>query len=184
VGRMPGQRPRDIETYKPPIKEPAMRGRSTLSLFAFGLLLTSCGGDGEDVEVAEQAPADSASMEMPGMSGGMGAMNGNGAGMMTMADMEAHMAAMRGASGDSLRAMMARHRQMAMQMMATMDSTHSQMGMPTDSAWVATRDSLRMDLDRMEGMSPEQMAAFHDEHHRRMRRMLEMHTAATGARPQ
>jgi hypothetical protein len=159
-----------------------MRSRSAVSLFALALFLTACGGDGEDVELAEQTTVDTASMGMPGMPGGMGRMAGAGPGMM-MGDWETHMAAMHGASGDSLQAMMGRHRQMATRMMATMDSTRGQMGMPMDRAWLATRDSLRMDLDRMQGMSPEQMEAFMEAHDARMRRMLEMHRSATGATP-
>lgn len=115
------------------------------------------------------------------MAGGMGPMAGAGPGMM-MSDWETHMAAMRGASGDSLQAMMGRHRGMAMQMMAMMDSTRGSAGMMMDSAWVATRDSLRMDLDRMQEMTPEQMEEFIEAHDARMRRMLEMHGAASGTR--
>jgi hypothetical protein len=160
-----------------------MNARPAVSIFALGLALTSCGGDGDDVELADEAPMDTAAMGMPpgGMRGGMGPMAGAGPGMM-MGDWEAHMAAMHGASGDSLRAMMGRHRQMASGMMAMMDSTQGGMGLPMDSAWLSTRDSLRMDLDRMQGMSPEEMEAFLQTHDARMRRMLQMHQSATGGR--
>ena len=162
-----------------------MRVPSGVALVALSLLLASCGGTGEEVDTAELSAVDTGAMGMPagGMRGGMTPMAGMGSGRM-MADWEQHMAAMHGASGDSLRTMMGRHRPMAMRMMETMDGTRGRMGMGADSAWMATRDSLRQDLQRMQGMSPEQMEAFLEAHDARMRRMLEMHGGATGVTPQ
>lgn len=162
-----------------------MRARSSVSVVILGLVLTACGGDGEEVETAEVSAVDAPAMGMPpgGMSGGMGGMAGMGPGAM-MADWEQHMAAMHGARGDSLRAMIGMHRRMASRMMAMMDSTRGRMGMPMDSAWSATRDSLAGDLDRMQGMSPEEMDGLLDAHNARMRRMLRMHqTVADTAQP-
>ena len=157
-----------------------MRVQPGVALVVVSLVLASCGDNGEELETAEVSAADTAAMGMPprGMSGGMGPMAGMGQGTM-MGDWEQHMAAMHGASGDSLRAMMGRHRPMAMRMMEAMDSAPGRMGMPMDSAWMATRDSLRRDLERMQGISPEQMEAFLEAHDARMRRMLEMHRSMT-----
>jgi hypothetical protein len=105
--------------------------------------------------------------------GGMGPMAGMGPDMMR-SEWQQHMATMHGATGDSLRAMMPRHRQMVTGMMETMGG---RMGMTMDTSWMATRDSLRGDLERMQNMTPEQMEAYLEEHDARMQRMLRMHQA-------
>lgn len=96
-----------------------------------------------------------------------------------------HMASMRGVGLDSLRAMMPRHRQMVTRMMEMVEAApgggmrmgHGMgpgMGLGRDSAWIATRDSLHRDLDRIGEMSPEELEAFLEAHDARMQRMLEL----------
>lgn len=166
-------------------REMSMRAVSVVPLVLLLGLLSACDGEDEQVETAEVSVVDTSRTGMPGagMPGEMGRMPGMGEGAMMMSDWERHMAAMHGASGESLRAMMGPHRQMAMRMIETMDSTRARTGMPMDSAWMATRDSLREDLARMQGMSPEQAEALLDAHDARMRRMLEMHGSTPAAAP-
>ena len=156
-----------------------MNTRLGTSILVAAIGLAACGGDEADVELADRAVVNTPSMGMPpgGMQGGMGQMGGMGPGMMG-AEWQQHMVAMQGATGDSLRAMMPMHRQMASRMIAMMDTVGGGMGMAMDSAMVATRDSLRRDLDRMEGMSPAEMEAFLQEHDARMQRMLRMHQSS------
>jgi hypothetical protein len=90
-----------------------------------------------------------------------------------------HMAAMQGARGDSLHAMMPMHQQMLSRMTEMMAAGRGgmTMRMGMDSAWIAIRDSLHRDVERMMNMTPTEMEAFLGEHGARMRRMLELHQA-------
>jgi hypothetical protein len=146
-----------------------------LSVISLALALAGCDGGRDEVGTAETAALDTPSMTMePGMPGGMRPMAGMGPEMMR-SEWERHMATMHAATGDSLRAMMPMHRQMVTSMMETMGG---RMGMGMDSTSMATRDSLRGDLDRMRNMTPEEMEAFLEEHDARMQRMLRMHQAS------
>jgi hypothetical protein len=141
--------------------------------------VAGCGGDGADStegEITQNIVADSLSTGMPPMpmSGGMGQMAGMDTAMMR-ARWQQHMMMMQSASGNSLQEMMPMHRQMSTQMMEMMGAGAPRMGMVADSAWIATRDSLRRDLERMGSMSPEEMESFLEGHNVRMQRMLEMH---------
>lgn len=147
----------------------------SISALALALVLAGCGGDQDDVGTAETAVLDTPSMTMqPGMPGGMAPMARMGPEMMG-SEWQRHMAAMHAAAGDSLQAIMPMHRQMVTGMMETMGG---RMGMAMDSAWMATRDSLRRDLERMQNMTPAEMEAFLQEHDARMQRMLRMYQAA------
>ncbi len=64
-----------------------------------------------------------------------------------------HMNTMEGLTGDSLKAMMPMHRQMAANMLAQMSREMQSMNMTGDSSWTATTDSVRADLARMPEMS-------------------------------
>lgn len=155
-----------------------MEKRFTILLLGLALGLTGCGGDQEEVETSEGVVLETPStgMSPAGMPGGMGGM---GSGAMS-SEWQQHMAQMHAATGDSLRGMMPMHRQMATRMM---EGVEGGMGMAGDSAWMATRDSLRSDLDRMQDMTPAEMEAFLDEHDARMQRMLRLHQAAPGQDP-
>src|SRR5690606_38408258 len=132
-------------------KEVHMKAALGVLSVALAVGLASCGGREEEEQTAAVSRPDTVSPQMPmGGQGPTGGMGGMGPGMM--GDWERHMAAMRVARGDSLRAMMGRHRQMATGMLEMMDSARGGMGMPRDGAWGAMHDSLRQDLSRMEGM--------------------------------
>ena len=144
------------------------------------LALIACGGNEReasdtgataDAAVRGTAPSTHAGME------GMGDMPMGG----TATDqMRAHMAAMRGASGDSVMRMLPMHRQMAANMLARFNREMSQMNMPDDPAWRATVDSLRQDLARMPEVTAAEMQRLMPAHHARMTRLMDMHRSMMG----
>jgi hypothetical protein len=98
-----------------------------------------------------------------------------------MRQMESHIQAMQGASGDTMKAMLPMHRQMAANMIAQMNGQMRQMNMQPDPAWNATVDSLRQDLVRMPEMSAPELQSFMPAHTERMQRLMRMHGAMMSA---
>ena len=138
----------------------------------FTLTLAACGGSDEANDKAAAPPpaAPAADTTMSGMQG-MGGTQGGG---MTE-EMQAHMRSMQGAGGDSLKAMLPMHRQMAANMVAQMNREMSDMNMATDAGWTATVDSLRQDLVRMPEMGAAELQSFMPAHQARLERLMEMH---------
>jgi hypothetical protein len=134
-------------------------------------LLAACrpGADGS-ARQQDQAAQDTGAM------GGMPGMGGMQSGAM-MTEMMSHMNMMQGVNGDSMKAMMPMHRQMAGNMLAQMNKEMQSMNMTGDSAWTATTDSVRTDLTRMPEMTPAELQAMMPDHHRRMLRLMEAHQA-------
>jgi hypothetical protein len=121
---------------------------------------------------AGTASAPGASQPMSGMEGmpGMGGMQGG-----MMGRMQAHMAMMDGISGDSIRALLPTHRQMAANTLSTMNREMREMNMAGDAAWTATVDSLRQDLVTLPELSGSQLLSFMPAHNARMMRLMAMH---------
>ncbi len=94
-----------------------------------------------------------------------------------MDQMMEQMNMMQGLSGDSMKAMVPMHRQMAANMLAQMSREMREMNMTGDTSWTATVDSVRADLMGMPDMSPAELQAMMPEHHRRMQRLMEAHQA-------
>ncbi|HEX8242498.1 MAG TPA: hypothetical protein VF541_03360 [Longimicrobium sp.] len=113
---------------------------------------------------------------------GMQGMGGMEAQRM-MEQMRTHLQAMSGAGGDSLKAMLPTHRQMAANMLAEMNREMRQMNMPADPAWTTTVDSLRQDLVRMPEMSPAELQGAMPAHEARIERLMQMHRGMMGATP-
>lgn len=97
-----------------------------------------------------------------------------GSGTM-MEEMRATMRAMQSASGDSLRAAIPMHRQMASDMLAQMNKEMADMKMPADASWSGLMDSLRQDLARMPGMSAGEVATLMPAHQGRLTRLMDLH---------
>ena len=125
---------------------------------------------------APAAPADTSMGGMKGMQG-MGGMQAQ----ELVAQMRTHMQAMHGASGDSLKAMLPMHRQMAANMLAEMNREMRQMNMVADPAWTATADSLRQDLVRLPEMGAAELQAAMPAHKARLDRLMGMHQAMMDA---
>ena len=147
------------------------------------LALIACGGNereasdtGATAEAAVPGTAPSTHAGMQGMEG-MGDMPMGGT---AMDQMGAHMAAMRGASGDSMMRMLPMHRQMAANMLARFNREMSQMNMPDNPTWRATVDSLRQDLARMPEVTAAEMQRLMPAHHARMTRLMDMHRSMMG----
>ena len=138
----------------------------------FTVALAACGGRDAAQEEAAAPPAAAPAHEgqMPGMEGMSGT---EGGGMM--GEMQAHMRSMQGAGGDSLKAMLPMHRQMAANMIAQMNREMSGMNMAADAGWTATVDSLRQDLVRMPEMGGSELQSFMPAHQRRLERLMQMH---------
>ena len=137
---------------------------------------TACGGGGDASQAA--APDSSAAASGGGMAGMEGMASGQGGD--TMEQMRAHMQAMRGASGDSIMAMLPMHRQMAGNLLARMNREMGQMNMQADAAWTATTDSVRQDLTRMPEMDAAELQAMLPQHEGRLNRLMDMHHAMMG----
>lgn len=153
---------------------------SMRALIALAAGSVACGsrGDSSHVQTDTARSAPPASGTMPGMPG-MGGMQGMQDDSM-MAQMESHLQAMQGVGGLSQRAMLPMHRQMAGNMIASMNGQMRQMNMQPDPAWNATVDSLRQDLVRMPAMSATELHAFMPAHTARMRRLMQMHRSMMG----
>ena len=140
----------------------------------FTLALAACGGmdEAQNKAAAPSAAAPAADTTMSGMQG-MGGTQGGG----MMQEMQAHMRAMQGAGGDSLKAMLPTHRQMAANMIAQMNREMRDMNMAADTGWTATVDSLRQDLVRMPEMDAAELQAFMPAHQARLERLMQMHSS-------
>ena len=80
-------------------------------------------------------------------------------------------------STQSMKAMMASHRQMAANMIAEYTKQMRDMSMTADAAWTATVDSLRTDLRLMPERSAAEMKAQMPAHEGRLTRLTQMHQA-------
>jgi hypothetical protein len=164
-----------------------MHAPVTLLALAFTVVAAACSrgadraGAAADSATAATARSDSASAA-GGMKGdtmaGMAGMSGMGGMMGGMTpEMHAHMQMMRGASADSMKAMLPMHRQMVANMLAQMNGEMRQMNMAADPAWTATVDSLRQDLTRMPELSGAELSAMMPAHVGRVTRLAAMHQA-------
>lgn len=136
----------------------------------FGLvtLSSACAGDARTSDSDSATPAPAAQGAPAHADSGM------------MGQMQSHMTMMESANGDSMRAMMPMHRQMAEQMLSRMDRDMKSMNMTADAAWTATMDSVRQDLTRLSDMTAAQLAEFMPAHRRRMARLMESHQGMMG----
>ncbi|MGH7714154.1 MAG: hypothetical protein ACREOG_22935 [Gemmatimonadaceae bacterium] len=114
------------------------------------------------------AMKDMSGMQAGGMMGGM------------MEQMEAHLRMMDTASAATMQSMLAMHRQMAANMISTMNDEMRRMNMSANASWTATADSVRQDLIRMPEMSASELAAFMPAHRARMMRIMQMHRSMMG----
>ena len=107
---------------------------------------------------------------MQGMQGMMDtSMNGMGR------EMQAHMQSVMGASGESIKGMLPKHRQMVANMIAKMNGEMRDMKMAGDAEWSATVDSLRKDLVRLPELSSAEVTAMMPAHMARVTRLGAMH---------
>lgn len=97
----------------------------------------------------------------------------------SMMQMDAHMSAMMNmmqhASGDSLKAMLPQHRQMAGNTIAKFNQDMASMNMKPDTSWNALVDSLRYDLTSMPNKSSNDLKSMMPAHMARMQRLVQMH---------
>jgi len=147
-----------------------------------GLAVAGCGGSSSD----KPAPAaeggsmqgsgqDSGGMGMDGMHQGMEGMKMEGMPMMGM--MRAHMDSMGRMSPERMRAMMARHQDMASRMMDGIGTDMRGMKMTPDAGWTALSDSVRQDLAELPALSGKALEARVKGHVDRMRRLMARHEA-------
>lgn len=110
---------------------------------------------------------------MKGMEGMTGMMDSTMGGMSN--EMHTHMMSMMSASGDSMKGMLPRHRQMVASMIAKMNGEMRDMKMTSDTEWSATVDSLRKDLVRMPELGNTELTTMMPAHMTRVTRLSEMH---------
>lgn len=153
-----------------------MRTRIIILLLGVSIPLVGCGKGEKAADTAAAAPAATPAAASGGMESmpGMGSMPAGGS---PAADMQAHMEMMRKAGPDSMKAMMAGHRQMAANLIAEYSKQMRDMNMAADAAWTATVDSLRADLRMMPDRSAAEMQAQMPAHEARLMRLTQMHQA-------
>lgn len=121
------------------------------------------------------AAGDTGGMKgMEGMKGMMDSTMDSTMGGMS-SEMHTHMMRMMSASGDGMKGMLPRHRQMVANMIATMNGEMRDMKMASNAAWPATVDSLRKDLVRLPELSGAELTAMMPAHMARITRLSEMH---------
>ena len=154
----------------------------TLPLLATVLLAAACGSSAPEND-EPRSPAPPAAAPAPAPGGSMAGMQGMG-GMQAdsmMARMRTHLQAMHGAGGDSLKAMLPMHRQMAASLLAEMNRQMRQMNMVADPAWTATADSVQQDLIRLPEMGAGELQSAMPAHEARLNRLMGMHQAMMDA---
>ena len=95
--------------------------------------------------------------------------------------MAGHVRRMRNMSGEELNGMIPAHRQMADHFLDEMDHEVRARTPAPDSAWVATLDSARADLETFGSGTAAELKARMDAHGARMLRLAEMHRRITGS---
>jgi hypothetical protein len=146
--------------------------RSVLSLTLATLAACSGGGEKTQQSDAQSQSTNTGGQAMPGM-GGMQGMEGG-----MMAEMQSHMQAMMGASGDSLMKVLPEHRQMTANMLAQMNQ--QMRGMQGGPEWDEAVRAVRQDLVRMPEMSAEELKAYLPQHQEHVQKLMEMHRSMTG----
>ena len=133
-------------------------------LVALLLALGACGGEADD----------------PRPGGTLGTMLGASGRAQTsimMTEMRSNLGVMEASPGSDIAGMVPAHRQ---RLEALLSQMATDVGTRRTAAWTATRDSLRQDLARMQGLGAAQLQSMMDGHARRIRRMMEMHGEITG----
>lgn len=144
---------------------------------ALALILASACSEGNRAPEIASAAAETPPAETAAAAPGTPTQGGD----ESMQEMQTHMGMMRGAGGDSLRALLPMHRQMAANVLARMNGEMRGMNMAADPAWTATVDSLRQDLTRMPEMGTEELRTMLPAHAARLTRLMEMHRAMMGS---
>jgi hypothetical protein len=94
-----------------------------------------------------------------------------------MTEMRSNLGVMEASPGADIAGMVPAHRQRLEALISQMDAD---VGARATDAWTATRDSLRQDLSRMQGLGAAQLQSMMDGHARRVRRAMEMHGEIAG----
>lgn len=139
------------------------------------VILSLACGEPDETEIPAVQDTLGQTGDTVGMEGMEGMAGMEGMGSMMMDSVRSHMQMMEGASGDSLQGMLATHRRMMDDMLAGMETEMRDMTMQPDSAWTATADSVRTDLDAMQRMSPAELDAAMAAHRGRVTRLMDMH---------
>lgn len=146
------------------------------------VLLAACGSSeaGNDQPSPPVTPAAAPAAPESGSTAGMHGMSGmKTKGMME--ELRTHMQAMHGAGGDSLKAMLPTHRQIAANLLAEMNREMSRMKMVEEPAWTAMADSVRQDLVRLPEMGAAELQSAMPAHEARLNRLMGMHQAMIDA---
>lgn len=140
--------------------------------------IAACQRDGERSSTVDSPAMAGHADSSRGMSGmaGMGGMMS--AGMMD--SMQVHMRMMDTMTGDRMKEMLPRHRQMAANTLSQMNSEMRSMNVAAGREWQAVVDSIRQDLIRMPEMGARELEAMMPGHHARMTRLMQMHRDMMG----
>lgn len=94
-----------------------------------------------------------------------------------MEAMEAHAESLHGATEERLQAVLPEHRARTDTLIAVLEREMKAAGVPPDSVWTATADTVRHELETMPGMSPYQLRNVFPLHVFRIKRLLREHRA-------
>jgi len=104
---------------------------------------------------------------------GMQGMSMRGDSLMPM--MRAHLDSLAATPPQFVGGMVARHEELASQLLDAMGADMTTMGMKADSAWKALADSVKRDLSDLPTLSGQRLASRVPAHVDRMRRLMTMH---------
>jgi len=124
------------------------------------LMIAACGKQ-------ERAP------EQSGQMSGMQGMSMRGDSLMPM--MRAHLDSLAATPPQFVGGMVARHEELASQLLDAMGADMTTMGMKADSAWKALADSVKRDLSDLPTLSGQRLGSRVPAHVDRMRRLMTMH---------
>jgi phosphohistidine phosphatase SixA len=144
------------------------------TLFVIVALAAACSKpDGSGTADSPSARADSTA---PAMADSLAIGPDTGAAVPAVVkELQAHMTAMRAVGPDSMKAMVATHRQLLGNLIATFNKEMRDMNMAPDAAWNATVDSLRTDLRVLPDLSAPELKSRMPAHEGRITRLVGMH---------
>ena len=148
--------------------------RSMTSFLLAVTLASACTkSDGSGSADSPRAKGDSTA---PGMADSLAIGPDTGTAVPAVAkELQVHMTAMRAVGPDSMKTMVATHRQLLGNLIATFNKEMSDMNMAPDAAWKATVDSLRTDLRVLPDLSASELKARMPAHEGRITRLVGMH---------
>lgn len=182
VGHMPHRGGQQRTHYND--REFAMKiARSTTLTLVAALAVTACSdgryGNSADTDRALDAQGTTGSMSGTGVMDGRQDMQGRGTNAMTE-QVQADLRRMDGAGANDIQALVPAHRQTVTNMIAQFRQDMRGRSSSDNANFTATIDSVERDLQRMQGMSAQELQRLMPDHSARVRRLMDTHGTTMG----